>query len=140
MSAIDHSNQRAPRLLVVNDEPTIIELLAASLRYAGFEVITATSGTEAVQAARQHHPDLVVLDVTLPDMDGFEVFRRLRAGGSRIPVIFLSARVTMEDKTRGLALGGEDYIPKTFSLEEVVARIRGALHLIRRRDRGPDPG
>jgi two-component system, OmpR family, response regulator len=120
------------RLLVVEDEPNILELLAASLRYAGFEVITASAGTEAVQAAGRHRPDLIVLDVMLPDMDGFDVIRRLRGGGTRIPVVFLTARDAMEDKVRGLTLGGDDYVTKPFSLEEVIARIRAVL----RRTRG----
>src|SRR5256886_9985894 len=119
-------------LLVVEDEPNILELLAASLRYAGFEVITASAGTEAVQAAGRHRPDLIVLDVMLPDMDGFDVIRRLRGGGTRIPVVFLTARDAMEDKVRGLTLGGDDYVTKPFSLEEVIARIRAVL----RRTRG----
>src|SRR6204780_2169724 len=104
------------RLLVVEDEPNILELLAASLRYAGFEVITAAAGTEAVQAAQRHRPDLIVLDVMLPDMDGFDVIRRLRGGGARIPVVFLTARDSTEDKIRGLTLGGDDYVTKPFSL------------------------
>ena len=120
------------RLLVVEDEPNILELLAASLRYAGFEVITAAAGGEAVQAAGRHRPDLIVLDVMLPDMDGFDVVRRLRGGGTRIPVVFLTARDAMEDKVRGLTLGGDDYVTKPFSLEEVIARIRAVL----RRTRG----
>ena len=115
------------RLLVVEDEPNILELLAASLRYAGFEVITAAAGTEAVQAASRHRPDLIVLDVMLPDMDGFDVVRRLRGGGTRIPVVFLTARDAMEDKVRGLTLGGDDYVTKPFSLEELTARIRAVL-------------
>ena len=121
-----------PRLLVVEDEPNILELLSASLRYAGFEVITASGGTEAVQAAQRHRPDLIVLDVMLPDMDGFDVIRRLRGGGARIPVVFLTARDAMDDKVRGLTLGGDDYVTKPFSLEEVIARIRAVL----RRTRG----
>ena len=120
------------RLLVVEDEPNILELLAASLRYAGFEVITAAAGGEAVQAAGRHRPDLIVLAVMLPDMDGFDVVRRLRGGGTRIPVVFLTARDAMEDKVRGLTLGGDDYVTKPFSLEEVIARIRAVL----RRTRG----
>ena len=120
------------RLLVVEDEPNILELLAASLRYAGFEVLTAAAGGEAVQAAGRHRPDLIVLDVMLPDKDGFDVVRRLRGGGTRIPVVFLTARDAMEDKVRGLTLGGDDYVTKPFSLEEVIARIRAVL----RRTRG----
>ena len=116
---------------MVEDEPNILELLAASLRYAGFEVVTAAAGRGG--AGRQRHrPDLIVLDVMLPDMDGFDVIRRLRGGGARIPVVFLTARDATEDKIRGLTLGGDDYVTKPFSLEEVIARIRAVL----RRTRG----
>jgi two-component system OmpR family response regulator len=119
--------QPVARLLVVEDEPNILELLAASLRYAGFEVVTAAAGTDAVQAAHRHRPDLIVLDVMLPDMDGFEVLQRLRSGGTRTPVLFLTARDSTEDKIRGLTLGGDDYVTKPFSLEEVIARIQAVL-------------
>src|SRR5580765_717027 len=123
----DGRKRHDARLLVVEDEPNILELLAASLRYAGFEVITASAGTEAVQAAGRHRPDLIVLDVMLPDMDGFDVVRRLRGGGTRIPVVFLTARDSTEDKISGLTLCGDDYVTKPFSLEEVIARIRAIL-------------
>ena len=133
MNTLTDARQRTDaRLLVVEDEPNILELLAASLRYAGFDVVTAAAGTEAVQAAQRHRPDLIVLDVMLPDMDGFDVIRRLRGGGARIPVVFLTARDATEDKIRGLTLGGDDYVTKPFSLEEVIARIRAVL----RRTRG----
>src|ERR1035437_2863592 len=125
------------RLLVVEDEPNILELLSASLRYAGFDVITAAAGGEAVQAAQRHRPDLIVLDVMLPDMDGFDVIRRLRGGGARIPVVFLPARDSTEDKIHGLTLGGDDYVTKPFSLEEVIARIRAVLR--RTRGDGTEP-
>jgi two-component system OmpR family response regulator len=127
------------RLLVVEDEPNICELLAASLRYAGFDVLTASGGAEAVQAAQRHRPDLLVLDVMLPDMDGFDVVRRLRGGGSRIPVLFLTARDAMEDKVRGLTLGGDDYVTKPFSLDEVIARIRAVLRRTRGDLAAPSP-
>ncbi|WP_067185960.1 response regulator transcription factor [Microtetraspora niveoalba] len=115
------------RLLIVEDEPNILELLAASLRFAGFEVTTASNGGEAVAAAQRHRPDLIVLDVMLPDMDGFDIVRRLRGGGTHTPVVFLTARDATEDKIRGLTLGGDDYVTKPFSLEEVIARIRAVL-------------
>ena len=115
------------RLLVVDDEPNIVELLSASLRYAGFEVEIARSGPEAVRVARLVHPDLLVLDVMMPGMDGFEVVQRLRADGLRMPVLFLTARDSTEDKISGLTLGGDDYVTKPFSLEEVIARIRAIL-------------
>src|SRR5579859_6851876 len=126
MLTTDERQRTDTRLLVVEDEPNILELLSASLRYAGFDVVTAAAGTEAVQAAQRHRPDLIVLDVMLPDMDGFDVIRRLR-GGARIPVVFLTARDATEDKIRGLTLGGDDYVTKPFSLEEVIARIRAVL-------------
>jgi two-component system, OmpR family, response regulator len=119
--------QPEARLLVVEDDPNILELLSASLRYAGFEVTTATRGQEAASAVQRRRPDLVVLDVMLPDLDGFEVARRIRSGGDRTPVVFLTARDSTEDKVRGLTLGGDDYVTKPFSLEEVIARIRAVL-------------
>ncbi|WP_345039320.1 response regulator transcription factor [Georgenia daeguensis] len=115
------------RLLVVDDEPSIRELLSASLRFAGFDVVTAGDGNAALRAAAEQPPDLVVLDVMLPDMDGFTVLRRLRAHGDSIPVLFLTARDDMSDKVQGLTVGGDDYVTKPFSLEEVVARIRAVL-------------
>jgi two-component system OmpR family response regulator len=123
----DGRRQPEARLLVVEDEPDILELLSASLRYAGFEVATATGGFQALRAVERARPDLVVLDVMLPDLDGFQVARRLRAGGGRIPVLFLTARDGTEDKVTGLTLGGDDYVSKPFSLEEVIARIRAVL-------------
>ncbi len=119
--------QARPRLLVVEDDPNIVELLSASLRFAGFDVSAATNGAEAIASAREAHPDLVVLDVMLPDLDGFEVIRRMRDGGVRTPVVFLTARDATDDKIRGLTLGGDDYVTKPFSLEELTARIRAVL-------------
>jgi two-component system, OmpR family, response regulator len=124
-----------PRLLVVEDDPNILDLLAASLKFAGFAVSTARSGQEAVAAVQRHRPDLVVLDVMLPDMDGFDVVRRLRSGGTGTPVLFLTARDGTEDKIRGLTIGGDDYVTKPFSLEEVIARI----HAVLRRTSGQAP-
>ena len=115
------------RLLVVDDEPNILELLATSLRFAGFEVTTATNGREALAAARSSRPDLVVLDVMMPDMDGFDVVRRMRGEGATVPVLFLTARDATEDKVAGLTVGGDDYVTKPFSLEEIIARIRAVL-------------
>jgi two-component system, OmpR family, response regulator len=123
-------------LLVVDDEPNIRELLSASLRFAGFRVTVAASGTEATEAFARDRPDLVVLDLMLPDMDGFAVVRRLRdsagarpAGAARapVPVIFLTARDGVDDRINGLKAGGDDYVTKPFSLEELVARIRAIL-------------
>jgi two-component system, OmpR family, response regulator len=115
------------RLLVVEDEPALRVLLVGSLRKSGFEVVAAGTGLAAVQAVGQHRPDLVVLDVMLPDIDGFEVVRRLRGGGQRVPVVFLTAREATGDKVRGLTVGGDDYLTKPFSLVEVVARVRTVL-------------
>jgi two-component system OmpR family response regulator len=119
------------RLLVVDDEPNIVELLSASLRFAGFAVATATTGAEAVKAVERVQPDLVLLDVMLPDIDGFVVLRRLRANNRPLPVLFLTARDANEDKVTGLTLGGDDYVTKPFSLEEVIARIRAVLRRTR---------
>ena len=117
----------APRLLVVDDEPTILELLSGSLRLAGFEVVTAATGTGAVRAAASSRPDLVLLDVMMPDGDGFEALRRIRSAGSEVPVIFLTARDEVPDRVRGFAVGGDDYLTKPFSLEELLGRIRAVL-------------
>ncbi|MEI2776685.1 MAG: response regulator transcription factor [Tetrasphaera sp.] len=115
------------RLLIVEDEPNIRELLATSLQFAGFEVVTAGDGSAAIKAATEHDPDLVVLDVMLPDMDGFTVTRKLRDSGRRAPIVFVTARDSVDDKIKGLTVGGDDYVTKPFSLEEVIARIRAVL-------------
>jgi two-component system OmpR family response regulator len=123
------------RLLVVDDEPNIRELLSTSLRFAGFDVRTAADGNGALREALADEVDLIVLDVMLPDMDGFTVTRRLREKGQHTPVLFLTARDDMADKVTGLTVGGDDYVTKPFSLEEVVARIRAILRRTR-----PEPG
>jgi two-component system OmpR family response regulator len=120
-------DQREARILVVDDEPNILELLSTSLRFAGFEVQTAADGETALASVRAFGPDLLVLDVMLPGLDGFDVLRSLRGGGSRTPVLFLTARDAPQDAVTGLTLGGDDYVTKPFSLEEVVARIRAVL-------------
>ena len=122
-------------LLVVDDEPFLRDAVAASLRFLGFDVTAAETGLEALRLARAGRFDLAVLDVMLPDVDGFEVLRRLRRDGSRIPVIFLTARDTQADKVNGLTLGGDDYLTKPFGLEELAARIRSVL---RRTRPGPE--
>ncbi len=133
------STAAAQRLLVVDDEPTVRELLVATLRFAGFTVTSAGTGAEALEAARREPPDLVLLDVMLPDMDGFEVISRLRAGpGAAVPpgappVVFLTARDASADKINGLKLGGDDYVTKPFDPEELIARI----HAVLRRTGGP---
>src|SRR5690242_11860264 len=118
-------------LLVVDDEPFLRDAVAASLRFLGFEVTTAGTGASALRLARDRPFDLVVLDVMLPDTDGFEIIRRLRRDGSRVPVIFLTARDTQADKVTGLTLGGDDYLTKPFGLEELAARVRSVLRRTR---------
>jgi two-component system, OmpR family, response regulator len=115
------------RILVVDDEPNILDVITMALRYQGFEVATADSGQGALSAVTSFRPHLIVLDIMLPDMEGFEVAERLGAQRSSIPIVFLTARDTTEDKVRGLTTGGDDYITKPFSLEELVARIRTVL-------------
>jgi len=115
------------RVLVVDDEAALTELLSMALRYEGWEVRTAGDGTTAVRTAREFRPDAVVLDVMLPDFDGLEVLRRLRAEQTEVPVLFLTAKDAVEDRIAGLTAGGDDYVTKPFSLEEVVARLRGLL-------------
>lgn len=125
------TDQAKPRLLVVDDEPNILDLLSASLRFAGFEVDTAADGNAALHLARTTSFDLIVLDVMLPDMDGFTVIRRLRSARIEVPVLFLTARDDVADKLTGLQEGGDDYVTKPFSLEEVVARINAVLRRTR---------
>jgi len=124
-------------LLVVDDEPFLRDAVAASLRFLGFDVITAETGGEALRLARDRRFDLVVLDVMLPDTDGFDVVRRLRRDGRHVPVIFLTARETQADKVTGLTLGGDDYMTKPFGLEELAARIRTVLRRTRPAAAGP---
>ena len=121
------------RVLVVDDETNIVELLSVSLKFQGFEVHTASNGPAALDKAREVRPDAVILDVMMPGMDGFGLLRRLRADGIDAPALFLTARDTLQDKIAGLTLGGDDYVTKPFSLEEVVARLRVIL---RRTGRG----
>lgn len=123
-------------LLVVDDEENIRELLAAALRFAGFHVTIAKNGNEALRQVRENPPDLIVLDVMMPDMDGFTVTRRLRARGDDQPVLFLTARDDPQDAVSGLTVGGDDYVTKPFSLDEVVARIHAIL---RRSAPGEEP-
>jgi two-component system OmpR family response regulator len=123
------------RVLVVDDEDSITDLVSTALRYVGFEVAVAANGRQALERAATFRPEIVVLDVMLPDLDGFEVVRRLRADGVRVPIVFLTARDATEDKVAGLTIGGDDYVTKPFSLEELVARVRAVL---RRTGGGPD--
>ncbi|HEX6548252.1 MAG TPA: response regulator transcription factor [Candidatus Dormibacteraeota bacterium] len=119
--------QPGPRILVVDDEPNITELVAMALRYEGFTVRTAASGRDAIRTTTEFKPALVVLDVMLPDIDGLEVLKRLTAEGRKVPIIFLTARDATEDKVHGLTVGGDDYVTKPFSIEELVARVRVVL-------------
>jgi len=131
VSSKDTGIQRADgtpvRVLVVDDEPSLAELLASVLRYEGWTVKTAGNGADAVRTARELRPDAVVLDIMLPDFNGLEVMRRLRAEIPQVCVLFLTARDAVEDRVAGITAGGDDYVTKPFSLEEVLARLRGLL-------------
>src|SRR5262245_28418341 len=126
------------RVLVVDDEPSITDLLGTALRYMGFEVRTVSSGMAALEAARDSAPDLVVLDVMLPDIDGFEVCRRLRESHDFVPVIFLTARDAEDDRVTGFIRGGDDYVTKPFSLQELTLRIGALLRRVRAKESGSD--
>jgi two-component system OmpR family response regulator len=119
-------------VLVVDDEPHITDLVATGLRYEGFDVASAATGRAALSLVESFRPELIVLDVMLPDLDGFEVQRRLVDRGRRVPVLFLTAKDATEDKVRGLSIGGDDYVTKPFSLEELIARIRAVLRRVNR--------
>ncbi|HEX5349898.1 MAG TPA: response regulator transcription factor [Pseudonocardiaceae bacterium] len=131
MTLVDAELRRADgapvRVLVVEDEVSLAELLTMALRYEGWDVRSAGDGLSAVRTAREFGPDLVVLDIMLPDIDGLEVLRRLRAGTPTLPVLFLTAKDAVEDRIAGLTVGGDDYVTKPFSLEEVMARLRALL-------------
>ena len=130
------ANGAGQRILVVDDEPSIVDAVATALRYEGFEVDEASSGRDALEAVTRQEPDLIVLDWMLPDIDGLEVGRRLRARGYRTAVLFLTAKDATENKVEALRAGGDDYVTKPFSLAEVVARIQAIL----RRTSGALPG
>ncbi|SDR31210.1 two-component system, OmpR family, response regulator [Thermostaphylospora chromogena] len=119
--------RRVTRILVVDDEPYLADLVATALRYEGFETATAASGAAAVTATENFRPDLIVLDVILPDILGTEVCRKIRTSGSNVPIVFLTAMDSTEDKISGLTVGGDDYVTKPFSLEELIARVRAVL-------------
>ncbi len=123
------------KVLVCDDEPNIRDLLATSLRFAGFTVIAVGSGSAAVQAAESEKPDIILMDVMLPDMNGFSVTKKIRSMGITAPVLFLTARDETEDKITGLTVGGDDYVTKPFSLDEIVARINAIM----RRTRASEP-
>ncbi|AZI58778.1 DNA-binding response regulator [Nakamurella antarctica] len=118
---------RPLRVLIVDDEPTLAELVSMALRYEGWKTHTAGDGGSAIAAARTFRPDAIVLDVMLPDMDGLQVLRQLRSGGEEAPVLFLTARDSVEDRIAGLTAGGDDYVTKPFSLQELVLRLRGLM-------------
>jgi two-component system OmpR family response regulator len=121
-------NGSAPtRVLVVDDEPNIVDVISMALRFQGFEVDAAGTGAEALAKARDTRPHVMLLDVMLPDMEGFEVAKQLGAERARVPIIFLTARDATEDRVRGLTVGGDDYVTKPFSLEELIARVRALL-------------
>ncbi|HLT60768.1 MAG TPA: response regulator transcription factor [Microlunatus sp.] len=124
---LTHADGSPIRILAVDDEPSLTELLSMAMRYEGWEVSTAASGSEAVRVARETRPDAIVLDIMLPDFDGLEVMRRIRADLPDVPVIFLTAKDAVTDRIHGLTAGGDDYVTKPFSLEEVIARLRGLL-------------
>jgi two-component system OmpR family response regulator len=119
--------QTKRRVLVVDDEENVVHLVASALRFDGFETLTANDGNQALAAVAEHHPDLVVLDVMMPGLDGHGVLQRLRAGGSVTPVIFLTARDTANDRVAGLRAGADDYVVKPFSVEELLARVHAVL-------------
>jgi two-component system OmpR family response regulator len=123
----DPKSEAATRVLVVDDEPNIADVISIALRYNDYEVETAATGGEALAAVAAMRPDLIVLDVMLPDFDGFEVARRLRERADETPILFLTAKDTTEDKVRGLTIGGDDYVTKPFSVEELLARIATIL-------------
>ena len=116
-----------PKILIVDDEPNIRDLLTTSLRFAGFAVRAVATGAQTISAVLEEEPDLILLDVMLPDINGFGVTKRLRASGYTCPILFLTAKDTTEDKIQGLTVGGDDYVTKPFSLDEIVARIRAIL-------------
>ncbi len=124
---LSHPDGSPIRVLAVDDEPSLTELLSMAMRYEGWQVTTADSGSGAVRAARETRPDAIVLDMMLPDFDGLEVMRRIRTEDPEVPVIFLTAKDAVEDRINGLTAGGDDYVTKPFSLEELIARLRALL-------------
>lgn len=119
--------KKGPRILIVDDEPSIRDLLTTSLRFAGFGVRAVSNGAQTISAVLEEEPDLIILDVMLPDMNGFSVTKRLRTAGYTAPILFLTAKDDTEDKIMGLTVGGDDYVTKPFSLDEIVARIKAIL-------------
>jgi two-component system, OmpR family, response regulator len=126
-AGLHHADGSPVRVLVVDDEPSLAELLSSVLRYEGWEIRTAADGNTAVREAREFRPDAIVLDIMLPDFDGVEVMRRVRASLPDVCVLFLTAKDSVQDRVTGITAGGDDYVTKPFSLEEVLARLRGLL-------------
>lgn len=139
-SLATQSPNDALRVLVVDDEPSITQLLAMALRFDGWEVETADTGSDAITTASTFHPDVIVLDIMLPDFDGMQVLSRLRKSGELAPVLFLTALDSVEDRVKGLTAGGDDYMVKPFSIEELIARLRALVRRSRQtRGQGPSP-
>jgi two-component system OmpR family response regulator len=138
VSNTDQQDQTTQRILVVDDENSISELIATSLKFVGFDVRTASSGAQALQIAEEFKPHALILDVMLPDQNGFEVCRQLRSEGHNVGVLFLTAKDSTEDKIAGLTIGGDDYVTKPFSLEELVARLRSLLRRTGATEVAPD--
>ena len=126
-SPLAHADGSPVRAVVVDDEDLLTDLLAMALRYEGWDVKVAPDGQRALSLIREHDPDVVVLDIMLPDIDGLTVLSRLRADGNQVPILFLTAKDTVDDRIAGLTVGGDDYVTKPFSLEELVARLRALI-------------
>ncbi|MFV0633878.1 response regulator transcription factor [Demequina sp.] len=126
------------RILVVDDEDNLRTMLAAALKYEGYTVEQASDGAEGLRAVREHRPDLIVLDVMMPNLDGFAMCRRLRESGDRTPIIFLTARDSASDKVEGLTIGGDDYLDKPFNLDELVARVEAVSRRVEREPSAAD--
>lgn len=126
-AALRRADGSAIRILVVDDEASLTDLMKMALRYEGWEVRTAGTGRAALEVAREFRPDAIVLDIMLPDLDGMSVLRRLRGDGDDVPVLFLTAKDALDERIAGLTAGGDDYVTKPFSLEEVVARLRSLI-------------
>src|SRR5690606_15710242 len=124
---LTHADGSPVRAVVVDDESTLSELISMALRYEGWDVRTASDGQSALRTIREFAPDVVVLDIMLPDIDGLQVLKRMRADNQEMPVLFLTAKDALDDRIAGLTAGGDDYVTKPFSLEEVIARLRGLI-------------
>lgn len=134
--AMEYSKENKIKALVVDDEPNLAELLSAALRYEGWEVATANTGADAIEHAKRTPPDIIVLDVMLPELSGFEVLRRIRSFLPNVPILFLTAKDDVADRVAGITVGADDYVTKPFSLEEVIARLHGLLRRVGIQDSG----